>query len=140
MDKNGFLEIGSKPWASDRAYSEREKLFAGKNKPSFSKAVIKRFRQELGDLWSSGVQKPTCFPKQPHGESSFRFLLANEAKRSERSGHSFHVLLTYFAEADGGQLELMATCRMRWCQFYRTCFVRLIISGGIEKIRYLAGC
>jgi hypothetical protein len=48
------------------------------------------------------VQKTSHSFQHPHGESSFRFLLANEVKRSERSGHSFHILLTYFAEADGG--------------------------------------
>ena len=107
MDKDGFLEIGSKFYAPDTADGVRAKLFAGKNKPFFSKAVIERLKQELGDLlWSSGVQKSACFPKQPHGESSFRFLLANEVKRSERSGHSFHVLLTYFAEADGGPTQI----------------------------------
>jgi len=106
MDKDGFLEIGSKVYAPDTADGVRAKLFAGKDRPPFSKSVIERFRQELGDLWSSAAQKPTCFPKQPHGESSFRFLLANEAKRSERSGHSFHVLLAYFAEADGGPTQI----------------------------------
>jgi len=106
MDKDGFLENGSKFYAPDTADGVRAKLFAGKNKPSFSKAVIERLQQELANLWPSGVQKSTCFPRQPHGESSFRFLLANEVKRSDRSGHSFHVLLTYFAEADGGPTQI----------------------------------
>jgi hypothetical protein len=106
MDKDGFLENGSKFYAPDTADGVRAKLFAGKNKPSFSKAVIERLQQELGNLWPSGVQKSTCFPRQPHGESSFRFLLANEVKRSDRSGHSFYVLLTYFAEADGGPTQI----------------------------------
>jgi hypothetical protein len=106
MDKDGFLEIGSKSSAPDSADGARAKLFAGKNKPSFSKAVIERLQQELGGLCSSGNQKPTCFPNQPLGESLFRFLLANEEKRSDRSGHSFHVLLTYFAEADGRPTQI----------------------------------
>lgn len=106
MDKNGFLEIGSQSWVPDSVDGVGAKLFSCKNKTSFSKAVIERLQQELGNLWPSGVQTPRCFPKQPHGESSFRFLLANEAKRSERSGHSFHVLLTYFAEADGGPTQI----------------------------------
>lgn len=110
MDKDGFLEIGSNSWVPDSADGVGAKLFSCKNKTSFSKAVIERLQQELGNLWSSGVQKPRRFPKQspkqPHEESSFRFLLANEAKRSERSGHSFHVLLTYFAETDGGPTQI----------------------------------
>jgi hypothetical protein len=106
MDKDGFLEIGSKSYAPDTADGVQAKLFAGKNKPSFSKAVIQRLQQGLGDLCSSGNQKLTCFPNQPLGESLFRFLLANEVKRSKRSGHSFHVLLTYFAGADGGPTQI----------------------------------
>lgn len=106
MDKDGFLEIGSKSSAPDSTDGARTKLFAGKNKPSCSKAVIERLQQELGDLCSLGNQKPTCFPNQPLGESLFRFLLANEEKRSDRSGHSFHVLLTYFAGADGRPTQI----------------------------------
>lgn len=106
MDKDGFLEIGSKSWVPDSAAGVRAKLLSCKNKPFFSKAVIERLQQELGALWSSGVQKPRYFPMQLHGESPFRFLLANEVKRSERSGHSFYVLLTYFAEADGRPAQI----------------------------------
>ena len=106
MDKDGFLEMGSEPWASGTADGAQAKLLARKNKSSFSKSVIERLQQELVDLWSSRGQKPTYIPKQPHGESSFQFLLANEMKRSKRSGHSFHVLLVYFAEADGGAIQI----------------------------------
>jgi len=102
MDKDGFLEIGSTSWAPDTADGVRAGLFSGKDNRSFSKTVIERLQKQLVDLLSSGGRKPTCFPQPLHGESSFRFLLANEVKRSERSGHSFHVLLAYLAEADGG--------------------------------------
>jgi hypothetical protein len=106
MDQERVLESGSKSWATATADGVRSKLFAGENKPSFSRAVIERLQQELKGLWSSGVQKPTCFPNPLYGESSFRFLLANEVKRSERSGHSFHVLLMYFAEAHRGPTRI----------------------------------
>jgi len=102
MDKDGFLDIGSKSWAPDTADGSAAKLFAGKNKPSLSRTMIGRLHKELGNLLSSGARKAARPPQHPHGESAFRFLLANELKRSERSGRSFHVLLTYFAEADGG--------------------------------------
>jgi hypothetical protein len=36
-----------------------------------------------------------------HDEDTFRFLLAGEVKRSERSGRSFHMLLTYFSGPQG---------------------------------------
>jgi hypothetical protein len=106
MDQEKVLEHGSKSWATATADGVRSKLFPGENKLVFARAAIERLQQELKGLWSSGVQKPTCFPNPLYGESSFRFLLANEVKRSERSGHSFHVLLTYFAEAHHGPTQI----------------------------------
>src|SRR5690242_9359029 len=106
MDRDVSLEGGSKPWSPGTPDDVRAEAYTGKNPLSFSRAVTERFQQELSKLWPSGIQKSTCLPMQPHGESSFRFLLANEVKRSERSGHSFHVLLTYFEEADRGPTQI----------------------------------
>jgi len=36
-----------------------------------------------------------------YGEVSFRYLLESESKRSERSGHGYHVLLVYHTDEKG---------------------------------------
>ena|SRR5215831_3456445 len=53
-----------------------------------------------GDMWacldrflSSGIPNVPCH--QVHNEDSFHYLLANERRRSERSGHSAKVLVAY---------------------------------------------
>ena len=53
-----------------------------------------------GDMWacldrflSSSIQNAPCH--QVYNEDSFHYLLTNERRRSERSGHSFKVLVAY---------------------------------------------
>ena len=49
-------------------------------------------------LWSS-VQNAQSV--QAYNEDAFQYLLTNECRRSERSGHSFKVLLAYLTMPDG---------------------------------------
>jgi hypothetical protein len=39
--------------------------------------------------------------KVAYNEESFRYLLTSESKRSERSGHSFNILLIYYTDKRG---------------------------------------
>ena len=74
-----------------------------------AKASIRR--KAWSDLWSKfdwflyvGVRNARSI--QAHNEESFRYLLANEGIRAERSGCSFQVLLAYFTSPNGS-LETM---------------------------------
>ena len=68
-------------------------------------------RNAWSDLWSKfdrflyvGVRNARSI--QAHNEESFRYLLANEGKRSERSGRSFQVLLVYLAAPSGSTIRM----------------------------------
>ena len=59
-----------------------------------------------GDMWacldrflSSSIQNAPYH--QVHNEDSFHYLLTNERRRSERSGHSFKVLVAYVTTPEG---------------------------------------
>lgn len=54
-------------------------------------------------LWSS-VQNVESV--QAYSEDAFQYLLTNECRRSERSGHSFKVLLAYLTTPDGSTAHM----------------------------------
>lgn len=55
---------------------------------------------------SAGTRRGVRSLQLAHNEAAFRFLLANESKRSERSGRSFHVLLTYISGPEEQPLRM----------------------------------
>jgi len=68
--------------------------------------MLGRLGKELSRFLSAGVRNGARSVQLAHDEAAFRFLLANEVKRSERSGRSFHLLLTYFSDGEGAATRM----------------------------------
>jgi hypothetical protein len=73
----------------------------GVGKPSLTNNMLVRLQTRLRYFLSARVRNGARSVQLAHDETAFRFLLANEAKRSERSGRSFHILLTYCSGPGG---------------------------------------
>ena len=65
-------------------------------------------RLTVGILHRMSLDRDASFPNESHAtpsrfynEDSFHYLLANERRRSERSGHSFRVLVAYVTTPEG---------------------------------------
>ena len=64
-----------------------------------------RLLDTLGLVLSAGVRR-NVRSVDHHNEEVFRYLLANEGKRSKQSGRSFHVILVYLAGPGGGAVRM----------------------------------
>jgi hypothetical protein len=60
---------------------------------------------KLGRVLSAGVRR-NVRSVHHHNEEAFRYLLATEGKRSERSGRSFYVLFMYLAGPEGAAVRM----------------------------------
>lgn len=76
-------------------------LFGNLGDPSLVGHMLGRLRKDIHGFLAHGVRTGARSVQHAHDETTFRFLLTNEAKRSERSGRSFHILLTYFSDREG---------------------------------------
>jgi hypothetical protein len=77
-------------------------------------SVVRKVRAawaEIDRLLSPAVRNLQQF--QVYDEDAFQYLLTNECKRSERSGHSFKVLLAYFTMPDGSTRRMESTVAHR---------------------------
>lgn len=71
---------------------------------SFCRKVWSHLRSEFDRFLYVGVRNARSI--QAYNEESFRYLLANESKRSERSGRSFHVVLVYLTAPGGSTVRM----------------------------------
>ena len=71
---------------------------------SFRRNMWADLRDDLGRVLSAGVRRNVR--SVHHNEETFRYLLANEGKRSNRSGRIFKVFLVYLAGPGGGAVRM----------------------------------
>ena len=67
------------------------------DRASLATQMVSSLSRKVIQLLSAGATGVSKSAQLAHDEDTFRFLLANEMKRFERSGRSFHILLTYFS-------------------------------------------
>lgn len=95
-NKRSFFGISSGSYFGSSG-SEGGAPFAGK--------MWEHLRDDLGRLLLPGI-RTNGHSVHHHNEQVFRHLLANEAKRSVRSGHLFNGLLVYLAGPEGVAMRM----------------------------------
>ena len=106
MSTDENAAIGSNAAAPGLSDASRFGWFGEEDKPSVLRIMVGRLRKDLSHFLSAGVRTGACSVQHTHDEAAFRFLLANEMKRSEQSGRSFHILLAYFSDGEGAATRM----------------------------------